>query len=341
VAEEVYGRRFTVEELSGRVVAALLRSSVPEEDARTVAACLLAAELEGQTSHGLVRLPLVVRRLRSGLINARPRMRVHGTQPAAAVLDADNALGPVAGARAVDLAVERARSCGVGVVAVRHSNHLGSLGFYLHRFLVQGMAGLCFSNTPPAMAPPGTGTPLVGTNPIAAGFPGRDGPVLVDMATSQVARGRILAARRAGRPIPEGWAIDVMGLPTTDPEAAIRGSLVPLGGDKGFALALLVELLSGVLAGAGVGPDVSGTFEDSDRESDVGHSFWALDPGAFGDGFAGRVERLAAGIHELGGRLPGERRHAERERRQADGVELPGPLVAELRELAETMPDNR
>jgi (2R)-3-sulfolactate dehydrogenase (NADP+) len=193
------------------------------------------------------------------------------------------------------------------------------------------MVGMAFTNTPPAMSPPGGATPYLGTNPIAAGFPTSGQPVIVDMATSQVARGHILKAARLGESIPEGWAVDAAGQPTTDPEAAIGGSLLPLGGQKGFALALLVEVVSGVLSGAAVGPEVVGTFAHADRESNVGHCFLAIDPEALAPGFARRMDSLSADIRRLGGRVPGDRRHAERERRLTEGVELSPQLVAELR----------
>lgn len=326
--------RLDAEQLTGLAVDALRRQDVPEDDARIVAAALVEADLGGQASHGLMRLPFLLRRLQAGLINPHPRMRVHGSRPAAALLDADNGLGPVAGTRAVDLAVERAREFGLAVVAVRHSNHLGAMNFYLRRITAGGLAGLAFSNTPPAMAPPGASTALLGTNPIAAGFPAPGGDLVVDLATSQVARGQILKARQAGRPIPEGWAMDSTGHPTTDPESAIAGSLAPLGGSKGFALALVVEVLTGVLAGAAVGPGVTGTFSPSDQESDVGHSFWALDVDAFGPGFGERLERLVTSLRDAGGRVPGERGRQERERHRHEGVELPDALVRELEELS-------
>lgn len=306
---------------------------VPAADARLCAECLVEAELEGQASHGMMRLPFLLRRLRGGHIAADPVMRVSEGGGAALLLDAGNGLGPVAGAKAVDLAVERARRAGVGLVAVRHGNHLGALGFYLRRLTGQGMVGLAFSNTPPAMAPPGGRTAYLGTNPIAAGFPTSGEPVLVDMATSQVARGRIMKAAGAGQPIPEGWALDAEGLPTSDPEAALQGSLVPLGGEKGFALALMVEMLTGALAGSAIGPDVGGTFAASDRPSDVGHCFVAIDPGAVAPGFVERADRIAGDVRRLGGRVPGDRRHAERARRLAEGVYLPDQVVAELGEL--------
>jgi len=296
-----------------------------------VADSLVDAELEGQASHGFIRLPFVLDRLRVGLINPRPSMRLTRGRAAVAVLDADNCLGPVAGMRAVEAATEQALAVGAGVVAVRRSNHLGSLGFYLRRFTASRVIGLAFTNTPPAMPPPGGRTPYLGTNPIAAGFPTSGEPVIVDLATSQVARGRILKAAQVGEQIPEGWALDAVGQPTTDPEAAIEGSLLPLGGHKGFALALLVEVLSGVLSAAAVGPEVSGTFVESDRESNVGHCLVAIDPAALVPGFAERMDRLTEDIRRLGGRVPGDRRHSERARRLTDGIDLSDALVEELR----------
>ena len=324
--------RFPPDSLQRFAARALAALDVPGPGAALVAESLVEAELAGQRTHGLLRLPFLLDRLSAGLINPRPAFRMLGERAAAAVLDADNGLGPLAGVRAVELAAERARAAGVGIVAVRRSNHLGSLGFYLRRATALGVVGLAFTNTPPAMPPPGGRRPYLGTNPIAAGFPTSGDPVIVDMATSQVARGHILEAARLGEPIPEGWAVDAGGEPTTDPHAAISGSLLPLGGTKGFALALLVEVLSGVLSGAAVGPEVVGTFTPADRESNVGHCFLAIDPEALAPGFAVRMDRLAADLRALGGRAPGDRRLAERARRLAGGVEVPAPLLVELRE---------
>ena len=323
--------RFAAENLRRLAADALLALDVPSAEAALVADSLVDAELEGQASHGLIRFPFLMDRVRRGLINPRPSMRLTSIRPAVAVLDADNCLGPVAGMRAVEAATERALEVGAGVIAVRRSNHLGSLAFYLRRFTASRVIGLAFTNTPPAMPPPGGHTPYLGTNPIAAGFPTSGEPVIVDLATSQVARGRILKAARVGEPIPEGWAVDAGGQPTTDPEAAIEGSLLPLGGHKGFALALLVEVVSGVLSAAAVGPEVGGTFEESDRESNVGHCFIAIDPAALVPGFAERMDRLTSDIRGLGGRVPGDRRHSERARRLTEGIDLADELVEELR----------
>lgn len=323
--------RFAAQSLRQLAADALSARDVPSADAVLVADSLVDAELEGQASHGFIRLPFVLARLRVGLINPRPSMRLTRGRAAVAVLDADNCLGPVAGMRAVEAATEQALAVGAGVVAVRRSNHLGSLGFYLRRFTASRVIGLAFTNTPPAMPPPGGRTPYLGTNPIAAGFPTSGEPVIVDLATSQVARGRILKAAQVGEQIPEGWALDAVGQPTRDPEAAIEGSLLPLGGHKGFALALLVEVLSGVLSAAGVGPEVSGTFVESDRESNVGHCVVAIDPAPLVQGFAERMDRLTEDIRRLGGRVPGDRRHSERARRLTEGIDLSDELVEELR----------
>jgi LDH2 family malate/lactate/ureidoglycolate dehydrogenase len=325
--------RFAAGRLTEFTAAALADLGVPSADASVVAESLVESELDGMATHGLLRLPFLLRRLQAGFITPRPSFRVLAERPATVLLDGGNALGPVAGLRAVELALERARAAGAGVAAVRHSNHLGALSYYLRRLTGAGAIGLAFSNTPPAMAPPGGRTAYLGTNPIAAGFPTSAEPVLVDLATSQVARGRILQAARAGEAIPPGWAVDGAGRPTTDPGAAISGSLVPLGGDKGFALALMVEVLSGVLSGSAVGPEVGGTYIASERESNVGHCFLAIDPEAFAGGFRERMDRVVADLRALGGRAPGDRRHRERERRLVEGIELSDELVADLRQL--------
>lgn len=314
---------------------------VPTADAATVAACLVEADLEGQVSHGTVRLPRYARRVRDGLIAAAPEMRVLHERAAVALLDADNALGPVAGVRAMGIAVEKATSQGVGVCAVRGSNHLGALSFYVRIATGAGMIGMALSNTPPAMAPPGGGAAYLGTNPIAAGIPTFGPPVVIDMATSQVARGSVLKALREGQPIPPEWAVDAEGRPTTDPAAALAGSLTPLGGAKGFALALLVEALAAVLSGSAVGPEVAGTFVDSDRPSNVGHFFLALDPEAFGTGFSQRMDGLSSALRDIRPvdrerpvRLPGDRRLQERKARERQGLELPDELLRELGQIA-------
>lgn len=313
---------------------------VPASDAGLAALALVDAELEAQPGHGLARLPFMVRKLKHRTIEPRPVMSIVSSRGSAALLDAGNGLGAVAAHRAMDIAIERARRFAIGACAVRNSNHLGAASFYVEQAAAAGMIGLAFSNSPPALAPPGGRKPFLGTNPIAAAFPTGSGTVVVDMATSQVARGRVLAARRRGESIPEGWALDADGRPTTDPVAAIEGSMVPLGGAKGFALALMVEAITGVLTAGGAGPEVGGTYVDADRPSRVSHLLVAMQPGEFAPGFADRMAGLAGAIRESEPidagrpvRVPGDRRHAERARALLEGVDLPDELVSELNGL--------
>ncbi len=320
---------------------ALTAAGVPAVDAAVVAASLVDAEATGQTGHGLIRFPFVLQRLRDGLINASPDFEVVHDSAALAVLDANNGLGPVAGDKAMRIAADKSRAAGAGVCVVRGSNHLGAMGFYVAAAADEGLIALALTNTPPAMAPPGGVSAMLGTNPIACAFPTSDGPLVIDLATSQVARGRVLKAARAGERIPDGWALDADGRPTTDPAAAIAGSLVPLGGAKGFALALMVEALTGVLAAAAVGPEVGGTYVNNTTPSNVGHLFLAIDPEATGPGFDARMGALLtrlrstrAGDSTEGVRLPGDRRRMQLVTHRAGGVDIADDLVGELERSA-------
>jgi LDH2 family malate/lactate/ureidoglycolate dehydrogenase len=320
----------------------LAACGVDAGDARLVAASVVEAELEGQGSHGLIRLPMYCRRLRSGLIDPAASPVVIRETGSTATLDARNCLGPVSARRAVELAVAKATATGAGICAVRNGNHLGALAFHLREPAREsGCFLLGFSNSAPGLAPPGGSRPMLGTNPIAAAIPTGGEPVVVDMATSQVARGRVMKAMRLGQAIPADWAADSAGRPTTDPAAAIAGWMLPMGGPKGFALALLVEALTGVLADSGVGPEVGGNYVQNDRPGRVGHCFVAINPLAFGDGFAGRMDRLVADIKAVEPvdpvqpvRVPGDRRRVERSERELDGVELAPEVVEELNLLA-------
>jgi LDH2 family malate/lactate/ureidoglycolate dehydrogenase len=321
--------RFKAERLATFTTAALASYGVPEEDARVVAESLVDAELEGQSVHGLQRLPSIVGGLRDGHLDPQPVLRVAGQRQAVVLLDAGNALGQVAGVRAVDLAIDRARLAGVGLVAVRRSNHLGVPSFYLRRFAARGMVGLVFSNAPPAIAPPGSDTPYLGTNPIAATFPTSHHPVLIDMAISQLGGGHILEKRRLAAAVPEGWAVGAEGQPAG---LAFGGATQGMGNEKAFALALLVEVLAGVLSDAAIGPEVGRISSSGKSESNVGHCFIAIDPGAATGGFVARMDELVDDLRGLSGRVPGDRRHAQRERRLAEGVVIDADLVATLAE---------
>ncbi len=310
--------KISAERLHEFISASLIELKVPAGDAAIVADSFVEAELEGQSGHGVIRLPFLLERLKSGLIDPHPPVQVVTESASAALLDGGNGLGPVVGVKALGIAVAKARDTGVGLCAVRRSNHLGAVGFYVQRAAREGLIALGFGNTPPAMAPPGGAMAVLGTNPIAAAFP-----------------------TRADEAIPADWALDAQGRATTDAAAAIMGSLRPLGGAKGFALALVVEALSGVLAGAAIGPGVGGTYLHTDKESNLGHSFLVIDPAALGSGFEDRMTGLAdviRGVEPLDPdqpvRIPGDRRRAESEARMRDGIVLPDHIVHDIEAAA-------
>jgi ureidoglycolate dehydrogenase (NAD+) len=328
-----------------RWVRALLEAAGLEADAaRLVAVSLVEANLRSVDSHGVARVPIYVERLRRGLVNRAPRPRLLREEGAVALVDADQGPGQVAGVFATDLSVSLARRHGVGVVSVRRSTHYGAAAHYVLRAAREGMVGIATTNAEPLVIPYGGAAAALGTNPIALAAPTPDGVFDLDMATSQVALNRILNAREEGTPIPEGWGVDAQGLPTTDPAAVVAG--VPLGGYKGYVLAVLVEILSGVLAGAGVRHGVRAMYDDFENRQDVGHFHLALDPERF-VGRARFAELLATMLAELKALppalgfdevlLPGEPQARARAEREREGIPLPASLWARLNELSDEL----
>ncbi len=306
------------------------------EDAAAAAAVLLYANLRGIPSHGISRLPAYMRRVGAGSARGTAGMRVVAERGGLVRVDAAGALGPAAALRATDLAIERAAAHGLGVVALGGAGHFGAAGFYAMRAARAGMLALVASNGPAGIAPHGAGAPFLGSNPlaIAAPIPGRDEFVL-DIATSVVARGKVIAARDAGEPIPAGVAIDATGQPTTDAEAALAGSLLPFGGAKGSGLAMAIQLLAVLLAGADFDRDAAPMFGDPARRQNLGQIFLVLDPAGIADRSGpARLGDLMAALHRLppregegSVRYPGERA-AQRER---ESLRL--GVVVEAREL--------
>ena len=318
------------------LAASLLEAAgASEADADAVARSLVAAERAGHAGHGLARLPGYLGRLRSGGTVSGPWRLVRSTGP---VESYDGAAG--LGHVHLELAVERAAALavehGAGIVGVSHSNHGGALGTRARALAERGLIGILATNAPAVLAPPGGTRAVVGTNPLALAAPVPGGPPLVcDLATSQVSRGQIMRAVQEDRPIPAGWALDAEGRPTEDAAAALAGTLMPLGGPKGFALALLIEVITGVLLGPAVGPEVADFFGDElDRPQDVAHLVVALDPAAFGESaaFAGRMGRLRDAVLAAGPpgatRMPGSRTAA------GEQVTLPPGLSSRLATLA-------
>lgn len=313
---------------------ALAAAGASPAAAALTAKALVAAEAEGQGGHGLSRVSMYAGFLREGRADGRAEPAVVAQRGGCALVDARNGLAYPALALAEAEAASRARTHGVAFVAVTNSHHAGAMGLPVRRLAEAGLVALAFTNSPAAMPVPGGRRPLLGTNPVAAAFPRRAAPPLVvDLALSEVARGRIMVAAKAGQPIPEGWALDAAGNPTTDPQAALDGAMLAAGGAKGAALALVVELLCVALGGAGFAFEADSFFAPSPRPPRLGHALLALDPGALGggDAFAERMETMVrAMLGDAGVRLPGSRRDALRATAARDGVEVPEALLAHV-----------
>ena len=336
----------TVDDLTARVSAILTAAGLDPDDAARAAELLVFAQRSGIDSHGVMHLPAYVRRLRDGSIKARPSFALESNGGAAAVLDADNALGCLASWRAMGEALALVRRQGVGVVAVRKSAHLGAAAPHVLHAAEQGFIALLLSNASPTMAPWGGRDAVLGTNPLAAAFPRAGGnPVLIDMATSAGSRAVIRQAAHAGEPIPEGWALDASGRPTTDANAALDGTVQPVGGAKGYGLTLMIELLCSALAGGAPGFDVRPPQATDGAPCEVSHLAIALDP----DQFAGSdrvADHVAAIAHHIEAsaaanpgqpvRMPGSRAAACRAASDRDGIAMTPALADALRD-AETL----
>lgn len=331
-----------LKDFAGRVLKA---AGVDPQESEIVADNLITANLRGIDSHGIVRLPQYVERLEAGLIAPRTRIDDVRDAPAACVLDANNGWGAVAGLAGMRRAIEKARRSGVGVAVVRNSNHFGIAAYYAQEAVAEMMIGVSLTNASANMAPWGGRDPYFGTNPICIAVPaGKERPVIYDGATSVVAIGKIALAAKKGERIPIDWALDASGNPTEDPAAVMSGgTLLPLGRYKGYGLALMVDVLSGILSGAAFGPYVS-NLRRLDAPQDVGHFFAALniqaflEPQEFFEDMERLVRdiknaRLAADKEEI--YLPGEIEWNWEEKRRREGIPVPEEVLAELRALGE------
>ncbi|MEA1931647.1 Ldh family oxidoreductase [Halohasta litorea] len=312
---------------------------ISEADATQTAEALVSADARGKHSHGLLRLPRFVRGIEHGNVDPDGSIEVVAEHGGAATLSGGSRLGPVVASVAVAEAMDRAAEFGVGAVGVHDSNHLGMLGYYTDQVLQEGFVGIGLTNTEPAMPPYGGTEPVLGTNPIAIGLP-TDPAFNLDMSTSGIARGTVLHYQETDQQLPEGVALDAEGQPTTDPEAALDGTILPFGGTKGSGLAIAVEVLAGGLVGAAMGTDVTGTYHTEDPCT-KGDLFVVIDPEALGvpefgqrasEFLTGLVEgEPAAHVDEI--RLPGQR-SIERDR-TATRVEIEDDLWAEIQSLAD------
>ena len=312
---------------------------ISEADAEQTAEVLVSADARGKHSHGLLRLPRFVRGIEHGNVDPEGTIEVVADRGGAATISGGSRLGPAVASAAAGEAMDRAEEFGVGAVGVHDSNHLGMLGYYTDQLLREGFVGIGMTNTEPAMPPYGGTEPVLGTNPIAIGLP-TEPAFNLDMSTSGIARGTVLHYQETGQQLPEGVALDADGQPTTDPEAALDGTILPFGGTKGSGLAIAVEVLAGGLVGAAMGTDVTGTYH-TENPCTKGDLFVAIDPEALGAPDFGRrasafLADLTAGepaAHVDGIRLPGQR-SIERDR-TASRVEIEDDLWAEVQSIAD------
>jgi LDH2 family malate/lactate/ureidoglycolate dehydrogenase len=316
---------------------------MPDADAAVTADSLIRADLEGNEGHGISRLPIYARRLKEGRIAANPQITFRRSGSILQV-DGGNGLGQVVAYRAIEHAIPIAREQGIAAVWIRGSNHFGTAAYFCQMACDRQMALIAMTNSPPAIAPWGGKKAFFGTNPIAFGFPVREQPpVIVDMSSSVAARGKIILAAKTGAEIPPGWAMDENGKETTNPKAALNGALLPIGGAKGYALAMAIELMCGVLSGAAYGPHVNNLYQDGDGPANVGHCFILLDIAAWMpideyfdiiNQFLLEVKHVPPAADSPGIYYPGERRSSRYAERIEQGLHISGEVAAELRQLA-------
>jgi LDH2 family malate/lactate/ureidoglycolate dehydrogenase len=332
-------------ELQAFIARCFLACGMPEDDAQAAAGLMAQADLIGQDGHGVFRLPMYVRRIKAGGMNVTPKIRRIEDRTATALIDGDNGLGHLVMRHATRIAMEKAERTGVAWVGARNSNHAGPASLYAMMPLERNMIGLYIAVGSANHLPPWGGTEmLLSTNPIAIAIPAaRRPPIVLDMATTVAAYGKVKTAAQRGETMPEGWMIDRVGRPLTDPTRAAEGFLLPIGGPKGYGLSLVFGILAGTLNGAAFGRSVVDFNADSRTITNTGHLIVALDIKAFADPdlFRAGIDAVwdemnssprMTGIEEI--RLPGERLHRVTEARRADGIPVGEALRQQLAELA-------
>jgi LDH2 family malate/lactate/ureidoglycolate dehydrogenase len=334
--------RYPRQELQQLAAQLASAAGVPSVDAAMFAEALVDADLHGTATHGLTRLSIYLERMQRGLIVPDAALSVIRRKGGVLALDAGNGLGQVQARKTLDLLMPLAREHGVAAATLRNSQHFGAVSFYCNLAAQQGFILLAMTGCEPAMSPEGGYDAFFGTNPIAASFPtGKGYPVKVDLSTSTVARGNIIAAQKKKAPIPLGWALDPAGQPTTDPSQALLGTVLTMAGHKGYALALMVEMFSSVLSGAAVGPAIGSMYKSLDRKQDVGHFFCLFDIAAFLDPaeFEARADamidaikgsRKREGVEEI--LVPGERSARNAAKNEAAGVPVSAETLREIQQ---------
>ena len=331
----VVNSRLTLQQVQTLAQEALIACGGGAQQSAVVAQSIAEAEAQGIRNVGLAYLPTYCAHLRCGKVNGNAMARAEVTAPSILQVDASQGFAHTAFMSALPEFVAMVRGQGIAMMTIRNSYSAGVLGWFIHRFLERGLLSLAFSNASAMMAPVGGSKAVFGTNPWGFGIPqeGAD-PIVADMSSTATARVNVIAASRSGGPIPAGWAMDVDGQPTTDPQAALAGTMAPAAGHKGYALALLVDVLVAGLGGANWSFEASSLLDDSGGPPGVGQCFIAVDPSRCAPGFSERVARLAQAVQEQeGARLPGAGRARHTAYATAHGIEVPDALMAELHAL--------
>jgi ureidoglycolate dehydrogenase (NAD+) len=326
-------RRFLVEIFQSR--------GVPEADGLLVAKALVHANLRGVDSHGVMRVAHYVRRLEAGSINPKPQFKVEKTGPVTAYLEGDNGFGHLAVWTATNHAIEMAKEWGLGFVGVRRSSHCGALSFYAYQTIEADMIGMAITQTDSCVVPFGGMRPFFGTNPLCIGIPSRSGtPIVLDMATSTVSGGHIFKARAENRPIPNTWALDKEGKPTTDPHQAVYWT--PAGGAKGYGLGVIIDVLTGLLLGGNFGPHITVMYEDYEKKRDLCHLVGAINYHRFPghSSFLDRVTQMIEELHQVPTAegfervmAPGEPEYVKERDRIKNGIPIEDYLFDELQQM--------
>ena len=309
---------------------------IPPEQADISAAALVRAEADGMASHGLSRVGQYCGHVQVGRVNPSAKPTVRHERPAAVVIDAQEGLAFPALQLASRQAAEKAKTAGIGMAAVGNSHHFGVAGHVAEDLARQGLIAIVMGNSPAAMPMWGGSRPLFGTNPIAAAFPRTDlDPVVIDLSLSAVARGKLMVAAQKGESIPEGWALDADGQPTTDPKAGLAGMMVPAGGAKGAMLALMIEVLVVGLTGSSFGYEADSFFELEGNRPRIAQLVIAIDPQIAGQGvFPSRLEDLITVMsQDQSVRLPGSRRFALRHKAETEGIEVSEAVLTAIQKF--------
>lgn len=316
----------------------LVAAGVPEKNAQLTARAIVTSDVWGNPSHGLMRLPFYLQRITMGGVNAGANLKVLSQRGAITSIDGEDGLGHWQVWEAAQLGVAKAKEFGISLVSIKNSSHCGALGVYLYPALDAGQIAMIFTNGPAVMPAVGGNAPLLSTSPIASGVPSNP-PMIIDLSTSAVARGKIANAAKAGGTIPEGWAVNAKGEAITDAKEALMGMLAPLGGAKGFALGLMVESLSAGLSGGALSREVPDMFnpDDDTKPQGISHTVITIDPNDLGDSASyDDFNKLASSITETGGRVPGSKR-VHPNKLGSGEINIAEPVIADLNTWSEKL----